>query len=66
MLLFQQRKPWLYVHQHTPNMCELIGLRIILQSKVKYILSSHVVSLPLQSEVANVCAVMDTLIDQDG
>ena len=33
------------------------------------ILSSQVVSLPLQSvilmEVANVCAAMDTLIDQD-
>ena len=30
------------------------------------ILSSQVVSLPLQSEVANFCAAMDTLIDQDG
>ena len=33
------------------------------------ILSSQVVSLPLQSviqEVANFCAVMDTLTDQDG
>ena len=34
------------------------------------ILSSQVVSLPLQSvihmEVANFCAAVDTLIDQDG
>ena len=34
----------------------------------KHILSSHVVSLPLQfviQEVANFCAAMDTSIDQD-
>ena len=34
-----------------------------------HVLSSQVVSLPLQSviqEVANFCAAMDTLIDQDG
>ena len=32
--------------------------------RVKLILSSQVVSLPL--EVANFCAAMDTLVDQDG
>ena len=49
------------VHTH-------IGPNSIHLSTFIYILSSQVISLPLQSviqEVANFCATMDTLIDQD-
>ena len=43
-----------------------MGARI--SGRVTLILSSQVVSLPLHSvtEVANVCAAMDNLVDQDG